>query len=183
MTRTSVAASATIGQIATAPTGRLPYLLTEAATITKPAAPATAIHHKRHADVAEFIAELDKRSEGASDAERGIYAVLKSEATRTGDVHAVANWAADLMERHFKNEPAPAVVTAPGSSDRLIEAELFTSDADVPRPVLAVFTGHEVGGSVELDVAGADELIEQFEVFVPRLRVLRDQLAAVEAGR
>jgi hypothetical protein len=69
-----------------------------------------------------------------------------------------------------------AVITVPDAEAALFEAELFTSDAEDAKPVLAVFAGQS-SNAIELDVDGADRLIANFEAFLPQLRALRAQLA------
>ncbi|MEU8891136.1 hypothetical protein [Streptomyces sp. NPDC048442] len=71
-------------------------------------------------------------------------------------------------------------VTCTGSSRALISAEIFTSDdAEHPGSVLSVYP--EQGCGDDLDVAGADQLIADLERFIPRLRALRNHLAALNA--
>ncbi|MCZ4099872.1 DUF6907 domain-containing protein [Streptomyces sp. H39-C1] len=86
-------------------------------------------------------------------------------------------------------EPAGKVrVTVPGARQPILSAEVYTYDRadgeDIegkPTACLSVWTEPE--SEAELDVAGTDQLIADLEAALPRLRALRDQLAALEAGR
>ncbi|WCD86387.1 hypothetical protein KPP03845_102733 [Streptomyces xanthophaeus] len=62
-----------------------------------------------------------------------------------------------------------------------VNAELYSGDdPEKPYDVMAVWVS---GSDAELDVAGADQLIADLEAALPRLRALRDRLAAIKAGR
>lgn len=58
-----------------------------------------------------------------------------------------------------------------------LHAYLFQNDGD--EPVVAVY--NEGAHGTELDIAGVDTLIEDVEAFLPKLRALREQLAAAAA--
>ncbi|MER5892310.1 hypothetical protein [Streptomyces sp. NPDC001876] len=92
---------------------------------------------------------------------------------------------ADLLDGQAPLELAAECysVTAPGADGALISAEIFRSDDPQPggpAACLAVFG--LMGGDADLDVEGADQLIADLEDFLPRLRALRNHLAATVAG-
>lgn len=88
-------------------------------------------------------------------------------------------------------DPGPAGkvrVTVPGARQPILSAELYTYETvpgddaeDKPKACIPVWSEPEAGA--ELDVAGADQLIADLEASLPRLRALRDQLAAIEMGQ
>ncbi|MFI0772347.1 DUF6907 domain-containing protein [Streptomyces sp. NPDC021218] len=72
-------------------------------------------------------------------------------------------------------------ITAPGRTESLITAELFTSsDPDDSRTVATVYGSWD--SDADLDSVGLGQLIASTEGALPGLRALRDQLAAIERG-
>ena len=129
------------------------------------------------------LRELGRNSEDTNT--RELYNTILGKVDRTGDASGVIAQITRLFGQ-VRAEAGPVdpdrsliKVTAPNSEELLIGAELYTSDDVQPHTSIAVW--NHAGGAVDLDVAGTDQLIADLEEFIPRLRALRNHLAA-EAG-
>ncbi|MET8172816.1 DUF6907 domain-containing protein [Streptomyces clavifer] len=91
---------------------------------------------------------------------------------------------ADQLEGQAPLDPGTECysVTAPGATGALISAEIFRSDDPQPGdPTASISVFGLQDSDADLDVAGADHLIADLEEFLPRLRALRNHLAATVA--